>query len=54
MLEIYNEEARDLLIEDGGGMRIRENPATGFYGKTTHLLWSMLMHIVQYKIYTTT
>lgn len=36
MLEIYNEEARDLLVKSNrkGGMKIRENPATGFYGKS--------------------
>ena len=34
MLEIYNEDVRDLLIAKNpkGGLRIRENPATGFYG----------------------
>ena len=34
MLEIYNEEVRDLLVDQNprGGMKVRENPKTGFYG----------------------
>lgn len=34
MLEIYNEAVRDLLVSKNpkGGLRVRENPATGFYG----------------------
>jgi hypothetical protein len=37
MLEIYNEVARDLLDPKGGakkgGLKIREHPKKGFYGK---------------------
>ena len=40
MLEIYNEEVRDLLVDKNprGGMKIRENPKTGFYGKDKYNL----------------
>ena len=35
MLEIYNEVARDLLVVKGkkGGLKIRQHPKRGFYGK---------------------
>lgn len=36
MLEIYNEQVRDLLDPNGGnkrgGLRIRQHPKSGFYG----------------------
>jgi len=52
MLEIYNEEVRDLLVSSNprGGMKIRENPATGFYGKQRipHLLF---FSFFLYKLY---
>ena len=37
MLEIYNEVARDLLVADGKktGLKIRQHPKKGFYGKTS-------------------
>lgn len=34
MLEIYNEQVRDLLVKEKpphGGLKIRQNPKTGFY-----------------------
>ena len=34
MLEIYNEQVRDLLSaakQEKGGLRVRQNPKTGFY-----------------------
>ena len=39
MLEIYNEDARDLLIADGkkSALKIRQHPKRGFYGK--HLIY---------------
>ena len=36
MLEIYNEQVRDLLNPAGnkkGGLRVREHPKKGFYGE---------------------
>ena len=37
MLEIYNEQVRDLLDPNGaskkGGLRIRQHPKNGFYGE---------------------
>ena len=36
MLEIYNEQVRDLLSKKAavkGGMKVRQHPAKGFYGK---------------------
>ena len=36
MLEIYNEQVRDLLnpaSHKKGGLRVREHPKKGFYGK---------------------
>lgn len=36
MLEIYREKIRDLLSNKPpptGGLKLRENPKTGFYGK---------------------
>ena len=36
MLEIYNEEVRDLLGPSvRGGLKVRENPKLGFYGEKT-------------------
>ena len=34
MLEIYNEDARDLLVSDGkkAALKIRQHPKKGFYG----------------------
>ena len=34
MLEIYNEDARDLLVSDGkkSALKIRQHPKKGFYG----------------------
>ena len=34
MLEIYNEEVRDLLnpSKKKGGLRVRQHPTDGFYG----------------------
>ena len=38
MLEIYNEQVRDLLnfqsMKQKGGLKVRENPKRGFYGKS--------------------
>lgn len=37
MLEIYCEKVRDLLSSKPppkGGLKVRENPKTGFYGKS--------------------
>ena len=38
MLEIYNEQVRDLLDPKGaskkGGLRIRQHPKNGFYGRS--------------------
>ena len=34
MLEIYNEQVRDLLVKTKpphGGLKVRQNPKTGFY-----------------------
>ena len=34
MLEIYNEQVRDLLVKakpQAGGLKIRQNPQSGFY-----------------------
>ena len=37
MLEIYNEQVRDLLnfqtMKQKGGLKVRENPKRGFYGE---------------------
>lgn len=35
MLEIYNEQVRDLLKKSSkkGGLQVRQHPAKGFYGK---------------------
>lgn len=40
MLEIYCEKIRDLLTTKSppkGGLRVRENPKTGFYGNNLNL-----------------
>lgn len=40
MLEIYNEQVRDLLDPKGGsvkgGLKIRQHPKSGFYGMLSH------------------
>ena len=39
MLEIYNEQVRDLLNPTSnvkGGLKVREHPSRGFYGKKRH------------------
>ena len=37
MLEIYNEQVRDLLdsSRQKGGLRVRQHPKLGFYGKNS-------------------
>ena len=39
MLEIYNEVVRDLLnpSKGKGGLKVRQHPKKGFYGRFTHL-----------------
>ena len=42
MLEIYNEQVRDLLDPKGaskkGGLRVRQHPKNGFYGTTVRII----------------
>ena len=44
MLEIYNEDARDLLVGSGkkSALKIRQHPKKGFYGKMSSLCFNPL------------
>ena len=58
MLEIYNEQARDLLNKKKtprGGLRIKESPGRGFYGKIspTHLVCSVMrIYVLSWNVQT--
>lgn len=49
MLEIYNEDARDLLVSDGkkSALKIRQHPKRGFYGRMiASFIISTMTHII--------
>lgn len=52
MLEIYNEQVRDLLNPSSnkkGGLKVRESPKIGFYGKPVELKAILHWLVILYK-----
>jgi len=57
MLEIYNEQVRDLLnpktIGVKGGLKVRQDPKKGFYGeKTLQIVINLIYIYLKYIYYT--
>ncbi len=50
MLEIYNEQVRDLLnpasLKIKGGLKIRQHPNKGFYGEKSSVMWFCVVQLL--------